>query len=346
MFWRNSQFYEKHKWLCFICFFIASLLLGSFSSKLLDRFSGTFSQRGNLARSNEMYSVKGVDDNFVLINPLLSCGDIDSISNGIIDIIKRNVSTYISSAKKVDNNAETIAVYFRDLNNGPWFGIDEKTEFIPGSLLKVPFAIAMYKLADEDKNILASKKFYDRERSDYEEYFLNGKQIKIGETYTNEELIQAMIERSDNNAALLLTEGLNKKDFEAIYRDLGILEPKDGNYSMSVRTYASFFRILYNATYLSKDLSERLLSFLSQTTFEKGLREGVPSNVLVAHKFGERAYSDSNIKQLHDCGIVYFPKRPYLLCIMTRGYDFDKLINVIKNISAIVYGDMHKEALK
>ncbi len=32
--------------------------------------------------------------------------------------------------------ASHISVYFRDLNNGPWFGINEKEEFSPASLLK------------------------------------------------------------------------------------------------------------------------------------------------------------------------------------------------------------------
>jgi len=41
--------------------------------------------------------------------------------------------------------------------------------------------------------------------------------------------------------------------------------------------------------------------------------------------------------QLHDCGIVYYPQRPYVICVMTKGRDLDVLKNVIKGISEIVY---------
>ena len=33
-------------------------------------------------------------------------------------------------------------------------------------------------------------------------------------------------------------------------------------------------------------------------------------------------------------------KKPYLLCIMTKGYEFDNLMKVISDISEIVYKNM------
>ncbi len=41
--------------------------------------------------------------------------------------------------------------------------------------------------------------------------------------------------------------------------------------------------------------------------------------------------------QLHDCGIVYYPEHPYVLCLMTRGYNWDKLKEVLHQASNIVY---------
>lgn len=76
---------------------------------------------------------------------------------------------------------------------------------------------------------------------------------------------------------------------------------------------------------------------LSKTSFKKGLVAGVPKNIMVSHKYGERLYVDSNEAQLHDCGIIYFPQTPYLLCIMTRGENFAELENTIKEISKNVY---------
>jgi hypothetical protein len=105
-----------------------------------------------------------------------------------------------------------------------------------------------------------------------------------------------------------------------------------------VKDYGMFFRVLFNASYLSKDSSEKALKLLSESTFTKGLVAGIPSGVSISHKFGERVMGDT--RQLHDCGIVYLPKQPYLLCIMTRGKDFDQLAGVISEISKKVYDDV------
>ena len=109
---------------------------------------------------------------------------------------------------------------------------------------------------------------------------------------------------------------------------------------ISPAMYARFLRILYNSTYLSRDLSEKALELLSSTDFRSGLVGGIPSDINVAHKFGQ--YSDGTSTdpiELHDCGIIYFPKNPYLLCIMTRGTtDLSVLETVIKKISSSVYG--------
>ncbi|MDO8560151.1 MAG: serine hydrolase [bacterium] len=57
---------------------------------------------------------------------------------------------------------------------------------------------------------------------------------------------------------------------------------------MSVKDYASFFRILYNASYLNREQSERALGLMTKTRFRDGIIAGVPAGRPVAHKFGER----------------------------------------------------------
>ncbi len=43
-----------------------------------------------------------------------------------------------------------------------------------------------------------------------------------------------------------------------------------------------------------------------------------PSNVLVAHKIGD--YNDDKGNEAFmDCGIVYVPRRPYALCMLSIG---------------------------
>ncbi len=148
-----------------------------------------------------------------------------------------------------------------------------------------------------------------------------------------------MIAFSDNEAKNLILENLDNETLDNAYLNLGIEVPglRTPDDFMSVKEYAAFFRILYNATYLNKQMSEKALEILSKSTYSKGLDAGVPPGIMVAHKFGERGFADSQVKQLHDCGIIYKKGNPYILCVMTRGGDFDELAKVISGVSSLVY---------
>jgi len=89
-------------------------------------------------------------------------------------------------------------------------------------------------------------------------------------------------------------------------------------------------------------MSEKALEYLSQSDYKNGLVAGVSSNIIVAHKFGERGYKQGKINQLHDCGIIYYPNEPYLLCIMTDGRSFEDRELIIRNISQLVYDEFDK----
>ena len=108
---------------------------------------------------------------------------------------------------------------------------------------------------------------------------------------------------------------------------------------MSVQTYESFFRILYNASYITREAYQWALDVLSKSEFKTGLVAGVPPEIKVSHKFGEKAESEDAV-QLHDCGIVYYPRHPYLLCVMSKGPNFELLDDVIANISQLTFAEV------
>jgi hypothetical protein len=51
------------------------------------------------------------------------------------------------------------------------------------------------------------------------------------------------------------------------------------------------------------------------------------------------------LNQLHDCGIIYYPGNPYLLCVMTRGTDWSALEKTIQTISAMTYKEVDSRKL-
>jgi beta-lactamase class A len=172
------------------------------------------------------------------------------------------------------------------------------------------------------------------------------KQLQVGTSYTVDELLKALIVYSDNNAAVLIHKQISDSALFEVFTDLGLPVPQSAvtinNFDyMTAKSYASFFRVLYNATYLSRDMSEKALVWLADIDFPQGIAAGVPAGVESAQKFGERTVVDAKgnvlALELHDCGIVYHPDRPYLICIMTSGSDFVDLENVISGLSSIVY---------
>ena len=280
------------------------------------------------------------ESGYRFISPLLECGSEPSNRKSLLEMDKA-LSEYIDE-EIAKGTIEHASVYWRDLNNGPWIGINEKELFSPASLMKVPIMIAYLKAAEKNPYLLQQEiTIDDRVIDNKKQNILHADRIKIGETYTIQELIERMITKSDNFAANALIFYECGVDINKVSDDLRIFLPNDENAEnfISVIDYASYFRVLYNSSYLNREMSEWALKLLSQTDFKEGLVAGVPSYVTVSHKFGERGLPD--YYQLHDCGIVYRSNSPYLLCIMTKGDSFKKMGEVISELSSRIYNNKY-----
>jgi len=284
--------------------------------------------------------------NYKYINPLLECDSANFSNltnlNHLRDEIKDNITKEIEST-----NITYASVYFRDLNNGPWFGINEKDNFSPASLIKVPLMIAYYKLAETKPEILQQKVINTEEdEANITQNIIPEITLTPNKEYTVDELINIMITYSDNLSYNLLLKNIDNGFIFQVYNDMGIniKEKQDNDPAgniLSVKDYASFFRVLYNSSYLNSEMSEKAMKLLIQSTFKKGLAAGIPRNIETSHKFGERFFIDTKEKQLHDCGVVHLPQKQYLLCVMTRGNDFNKLSAFIKQTSATVFSEVN-----
>ena len=71
------------------------------------------------------------------------------------DSIRRYIDGAIAT-KKISR----ASMYFRDLETLKWFGVNKDYVYSPGSLLKLPVAIAYYKLAEIDPGILSQTIVY------------------------------------------------------------------------------------------------------------------------------------------------------------------------------------------
>lgn len=290
---------------------------------------------------------------YQFINPEFRCSKANAINKRNYATFKIDLVDYIKS-KNNSGEVNQVSVYFRDMKNGPTLGIDEYKDYSPASLLKVPLLLTYYKFEETHPGTLDIIVGFDVQKTsqdDLSQLIPTKDPIKPNTPYKISELLDHMIKYSDNQAYYVLVNYLNQiapnEDLlKQTYLDLGIVAPEDVlQQTISVKVYASIFTQLYNSSFFQKQISsENSLTLLTQTDFNDGIQAGVPDNIKVAHKFGEREGFSNGVRQLHDCGIVYYPKNPYLLCIMTQGKDLNNLKHVIKEISQKFYEEFSSRA--
>jgi beta-lactamase class A len=283
------------------------------------------------------------DVTYPLVHPILGFNSENALSVNQFGPLAKKIQDIFTTNK---SSISRYSVYFRDQNKGFWVGINEDDTFSPASMSKVVLAIAIYKQAESDPEFLRTHKIYTPQlaKMNTDISFSLPSELKVGQSYEVVDLVSKMIIDSDNGAKDILGSIIDPKILDDLFTRLGMDIPKAGQgYVVSTKKYTSFFKSLYSATYLNKDYSNRLLTLLSRATFNKGLVAGIPSTVAVSHKYGEYVNdgnATTNSVELHDCGIVYEPENPYILCVMTQGKSEDDLARIIADVSKVVYNEV------
>ncbi|MSR70539.1 serine hydrolase [Candidatus Kaiserbacteria bacterium] len=274
-------------------------------------------------------------EGYTYINPLLLCQNYED-GKFVAFAPFKTEAEHITATARDAGKIISGSVYIRDLTNGRWTGVNEDELYTPASLLKVPILIAYLKQAEKNPSILREQLYYVQQPGQkpplIDDFILNS-----GNYYSIEELLRGMIIDSDNSAKDMLESRMDKDFLKDIYSELGMPNPYDaaGSYRISTRTYALFFRVLYNATLLSREMSEKAFQILAGVKFDKGLRAGTPADIPVAHKYGYSVLKRDppRIIELSDCGILYIPDKPHLVCVMARGTDPEITATYIKDIA-------------
>jgi beta-lactamase class A len=323
---------------------LVSFLLGAALS------GGVVAVAYSMAPSNTVVPVRESniqsDTGYTFTDPLIGFQS-SNIESPEYDALAQEVESYVTQEQS--NGLVAASVYFRDINSSKGFTTNPTDTYYPASLYKVPVMMTYYEIAEENPSILSQTLVYSgtSNLNDIEE-IRSPTQLTPGTTYTVEQLIEHMIRYSDNNAAQMLLTNLSTtnhyQDYLNLFTNLGVSTSTvdESADSLTVGKYPIFLRALYNATYLDRDYSEQALQLLTETDFTAGLESGVPNGIPVAQKFGETTVSNGSVdigKELSNCGIIYYPGHPYLLCIMTKGSgdNIKGLEDDISSISRLVY---------
>jgi beta-lactamase class A len=276
------------------------------------------------------------------VRPLLECDVSASPPRLHFERLRGELSGVVARATSLGHLTHA-SIYLRDLNSTATLGINETEAFSPASLLKVPVMFMVFKASEQDPGLLDRPVEYSvRAENTLVQNIPPTTSLTLGQRYPMRQLVEQMIVESDNRAMEALGAHFSPGQYVKTYEELGLPSPtpSQGDLPMTVEQYASFFRVLYNASYLGAESSERALALLARVRFVQGIVAGVPAQVTVAHKFGERRHETPegrSVTQLHDCGVVYFPGQPYLLCVMTRGNEWPPLQAALGEISRVTW---------
>jgi beta-lactamase class A len=262
--------------------------------------------------------------------PLISRGAlVDKLSDRIIKFMPlRNHLRQVTSAY-----GDRFGFYFEYLPTGVSLGRNDRLEFNYVSLVKVPLVMAYYDQL-EDKKKDTSDVVVTIKPEEIDSRFGTLWKKGSGSRISLEEAIRLALVESDNTAALVIADNISEDNIKNVYNSLDLdmpLPKENGQINISPRTYASILKALYFSSIVNRDHSEKILDLLTKTPFNEYLVAGIPKNITVAHKIGI-----SKGEFYHDCGIVYVPQRPYLICLMTQTTE-DNAKEQMKTVSKIVY---------
>lgn len=263
---------------------------------------------------------------------------VDNPSEIAIDfrILQTGLETYIAQ----NGLGDKASLYFEYLPTGSSIGLNEDKVQVGASLLKLPLSVAVFKAAEQGKVNLDEKVALKQEwlNNGYGDLYKRGEGYRI----SVREALSYALSKSDNTAALML--------FNVVSRAQGTDRPNllgfiDANYKetnthevlIDSRSYASILKCLYFSCFLNKDNSQEVLKYLADSESHERLELYMPTpHPRVAHKIGV-----FNEQTQSDCGIVYVPKRNYVLCIMVDGKD-PQASKEIGRLSEIVYNYVSK----
>ncbi len=314
---------------------------GLYGPVLYRMFNNSFS-RTTFTDSYQL-PIREISSQFQFTSHLLLLGDLPEL-RGSYSSLEKQINHLIQSAQ-TDSKLTDASVYFRDLTSAKWFGVNEKAHYFPASIFKVALMISVLKIAESDITFLSKRVIFNvKPENRTAPAELTAPALEYGKTYTIKDLISQMIIYSDNDAYSILRKIIGESNRDRVFVELRLPVPTNETSSMSPEEISRFFRVIYNSTYLPKELSEFALEVLSHSDFTAGLKAGVPNDVVVSDKYGYRAGNQTSNQELHDCGIIYYPANPFFLCVMTRGKDLSDLEDFIQTITQTIYSYVDQQS--
>jgi len=210
---------------------------------------------------------------------------------------------------KIRRLSGVYALYVVRLSDGTSYGVNEGEEMQAASLIKLPIMTLVYKKNEAGQLDLDEK--------------------VSGSNSTYRELVEAMGQRSDNNAQITLVKTFGESEIQNYIDSLGMTKTSLAKNKTTPYEIGMFFKKLWEKELVNEKSRDEILEFMTDTIFEDWIVKGI-DDVRVAHKYGREVHV------VNDAGIV-FANKPFVLVLMSDGAIESEADSLIPAVAKEIY---------
>lgn len=237
-----------------------------------------------------------------------------------------------------------IALDVLDLNTGYNAGFNAKESMPAASTIKVPVMVEVFTQLEAGRFDLQHRVTLEAADKDFGSGELAN--APVGTTYAVSDLIEMMIDISDNTATNMLIRVVGRRNINHRMAELGLVRTHLGgdvrtdgwSIRQTLRTSpADLVRLL--TLMARRELvdawsSNEMIAILEADRYNTLLPEPLPGDIPIAHKTG------SLYDTLNDAGIVFAGAAPYVIAVMTTALPSQDLGRAfIHSVSRLAYAD-------
>lgn len=206
-----------------------------------------------------------------------------------------------------------VGIAAKDLTTGEGFELADNRKFDAASTMKLIIVGYMYHEASNNQFDL--DEVLTIPAGDVQRYGTGVIQYQAGPyQYSYRELARLMMEKSDNTAAYVLANNLDKTKLQEFANGQGLTDTSIDNNTTTARDLVRFLERLHANEMAEPALTNEMLSILDDSDFEDRLRAKLPKETTVYHKTGDAFNGGS-----HDAGLVIYQNHVYAVAIFTEG---------------------------
>ena len=232
----------------------------------------------------------------------------------------------------IKNKNGSYSIYYKNLETGSSFGINEKQINKGASINKVPIIAALYQL-EKNKKIDIDERV-TIQKDDVQDYGTGSiRYQEMPQNYSLRNLAKLALKESDNTAAHVIELKIGEENVQKFVNSWGMKQTNMVENQTTVTDIAIIFEKIFNNQITTEANTNEFLSFMTETEFEDRITSGLPNNTTSYHKTGDdEGYT-------HDIGIIVTPNGKYFLGIMTSdiGGREEETKKTMSEISKIIY---------